>query len=268
MQPDRRFARRVAARTGLGVKFVAKDITLSTLLKGLDGLLDDTFVLKGGTAIARAGYLDSPRFSEDVDLDVHTDLGLRELGREAVQLLEGLESFEISPPRYRGRGLRIDAHFENPFGDRDRIRVEMSLRLAEWLGEVDAKGTLLQSPFTGGDACLLRTYSKNALFARKVHALSGRLDGKDPFDLRGMWRGGIDPEDAVAALKRYTLTEGLSIRNMMTSAEENLLRMAGDLRVVANSTNHFIPRSGRPDWGMVLEDVGSMLSRISEDLST
>ena len=267
MQPDRRSARRVAARTGLGVKFVAKDIVLSAALKGLEDLLDESFVLKGGTAIARAGYLDSPRFSEDIDLDVHTDLGLRELGREAAQLLEGLEDFELSPPRYRGKGLRIDAHFVNPFGDRDRIRLELSPRPIEVLGEVDAKGTLLQSPFTQGDACLLRIYTREALFARKVHALSGRFDGKDPFDLRGLWRGGMDPMDAVVALERYALTDGLVVRGMLVTAEENLGRMAGNIRTVANSTNHFIPRSGRPDWGVLLEDVGSILSRISEGFS-
>jgi predicted nucleotidyltransferase component of viral defense system len=267
MQPDRRFARRVAARTGLGVKFVAKDITLSTMLKGLEGLLDDTFVLKGGTAIARAGYLDSPRFSEDIDLDAHTDLGLRELGRVTARLLEGLERFDLSPPRYRGSGLRIDAHFENPFGDRDRIRVEVSPRPSGGLVDVDAKGTLLQSPFTGGDACLLRTYSREALFARKVHALSARLDGKDPFDLRGMWRGGMEPDDAVVALERYALADRLDARKMLFDAQENLLTMARDLRAVTNSTNHFIPRSGRPDWGAVLEDAGSILARVSEGLS-
>ena len=45
MQPDRRFARRVAARTGLGVKFVAKDTVLSGAMKGLEGLLDETYVM-------------------------------------------------------------------------------------------------------------------------------------------------------------------------------------------------------------------------------
>ena len=257
----------MAARTGLGVKFVAKDISLSTALKGLEGLLDESFVLKGGTAIARAGYLDSPRFSEDIDLDAYTDLGLRELGRVTARLLKGLERFELSPPRYRGGGLRIDAHFANPFGDRDRIRIEVSPRPAEGFVDVDAKGTLLQSPFTGGDACLLRTYSREALFARKVHALSGRLDGKDPFDLRGLWRGGMGPDDAAVALERYALADRLDAKKMLVDAQDNLLTMTRDLRAVANSTNHFIPRSGRPDWGAVLEDVGSMLARVSEGLS-
>lgn len=267
MQPDRRFVRRVAAGTGLGVKFVAKDVTLSAALKGLEGLLDDTFVIKGGTAIARAGYLDSPRFSEDIDLDAYTELGLRELGRMVSVLLEGLAGFEVSTPRYRGGGLRIDALFENPFGDRDRIRLEVSPRPLERHSDVDAKPTLLQSPFTGGEACLLRTYSRAALFVRKVHALSGRLEGKDPFDLRGMWRGGMDPSEGVLALERYTVIEGLDVRKIVAAAGENLERMSGDIRMVANSTNHFIPRSGRPDWGALLEEVGIILERMAGSLS-
>jgi predicted nucleotidyltransferase component of viral defense system len=266
MQSDRRFTRRVAARTGLGVKFVAKDTVLSGALKGLEGLLDETFVMKGGTAIARAGYLDTPRFSEDVDLDIYTGLGLHELGRRFYQLLEGLNDFEISPPRYKGLGLRIDAHYNNAFGDRDRIRIELSPRPADGLDEVEAKQTLLQSPFTAGEASLVNCYSREALFARKVHALSGRFDGKDPFDLRGLWRGGLDPKDGLVALVRYVGIEGLSMSEMMDSADANLRRMATDIKAVTNSTNHYIPRSSRPDWGALLEDVGTIVSTIREGI--
>ena len=266
MQPDRRFARQVAARTGLGLKFVAKDAILSVALKGLEGLLDETYVMKGGTAIARAGYLDTPRFSEDVDLDVYSDLGLRELGNRFSRLLEGLEGFETSPPRYKGLGLRIDAHYTNTFGDRDRIRLELSPRPADMLVEAEAKQTLLQSPFTEGEASLIKCYSRDALFARKVHAISGRFDGKDPFDLRGLWRGGLDPNDALHALIRYTGAEDLSLSGIMDSADGNLRRMQRDIKAVANSTNHFIPRSSRPDWGALLEEVGTILSTVREGI--
>jgi predicted nucleotidyltransferase component of viral defense system len=266
MQSDRRFARQVAARTGLGVKFVAKDTVLSRALKGLEGLLDKTYVMKGGTAIARAGYLDTPRFSEDVDLDIYSDLGLHELGRRFSQLLKGLNDFEISPPRYKGLGVRIDAHFNNTFGDRDRIRIELSPRPADWLDGVEARQTLLQSPFTAGEASLIRCYTREAMFARKVHALSGRFDGKDPFDLRGLWRGGLDPTNRLAVLARYVGNEGRSMSEMMDSADDNLYRMTTDIRAVANSTNHYIPRSSRPDWGALLEDVGTILSTIREGI--
>lgn len=266
MQSDRRFARRVAARTGLGVKFVAKDAVLSEALKGLEGLLDGTYVMKGGTAIARAGYLDTPRFSEDVDLDVYSDLGLRELGLGFARLLEDLEGFEMSPPRYKGSGLRIDAYFTNTFGERDRIRLELSPRPADGLDAVDARQTLLQSPFTAGQASLIKCYTREALFARKVHALSGGFDGKDPFDLRGLWRGGMSPNDAWEALVLYCGKEGLSLSEMMVSADGNLRRMTTDLKAIADATDHYIPRSSRPDWGALLEDVGTIISTIREDI--
>jgi predicted nucleotidyltransferase component of viral defense system len=266
MQPDRRFARQVAARTGLGVKFVAKDVVLSRAMKGLEELLDERYVMKGGTAIARAGYLDTPRFSEDVDLDVYSDLDLRELGSRFSRLIEGLEEFELSPPRYMGLGLRVDAHFNNSFGDRDRIRLELSPRPATGLDAVEARQTLLQSPFTAGEASLIKCYNRRTLFAMKVHALSARFEGKDPFDLRGLWRGGLDPNDGLDALERYVGTEGLSLSEMMDSADNNLRRMTTDIRALANSTNHYIPRSGRPDWGALLEDVGTILSTIREGL--
>jgi predicted nucleotidyltransferase component of viral defense system len=266
MQSDKRFARQVAARTGLGVKFVAKDSVLSGALKGLEGLLDETYVMKGGTAIGRAGYLDTPRFSEDVDLDVYSDLDLHELGRRFSRLLEGLEDFELSPPRYRGLGLRIDAHFNNTFGDRDRIRLELSPRPANWLDGVEVMETLLQSPFTMGEASLIKCYTRGALFARKVHALSGRYDGKDPFDLRGLWRGGIDPNDAMIAFVRYGRNEGLSVSDMMESADDNLRRMTSDIKAVASSTNHYIPRSSRPEWGVLLEDARTIVTFIREGI--
>ena len=264
MQPDRRFARRVAARTGLGVKFVAKDTVLSVALKALEGLLDEGYVMKGGTAIARAGFLDTPRFSEDVDLDVYSDLGLRELGRGFHRLLKGLGDFEISPPRYKGAGLRIDAHYINVLGDRDRIRLELSPRPADGLDGDEVSQTLLQSPFTSGEASLIWCYTREALFARKMHALSGRFDGKDPFDLRGLWRGGMDPSDGLGALVRYVGNESLSMGDLMDSAVDNLHRMRADLKAVANSTNHFIPRSSRPDWGALLEDVGTIVATIRD----
>jgi predicted nucleotidyltransferase component of viral defense system len=250
----------------LGVKFVAKDAVLSGALKGLEGLLDETYVMKGGTTIARAGYLDTPRFSEDVDLDVYSDLDLRELGRRFSRLLEGFGDFELSPPRYRGLGLRIDAHFNNTFGDRDRIRLELSPRPANGLDGVEVMATLLQSPFTAGEASLIKCYTREALFARKVHALSGRYDGKDPFDLRGLWRGGIDPTDAMIALGRYCRNEGLSGSDMMESADDNLRMMTSDIKAVANSTNHYIPRSNRPEWGVLLEEVRTIVSIIREGI--
>jgi predicted nucleotidyltransferase component of viral defense system len=256
----------VAAQTGLGVKFVAKDTVLSGALKGLEGLLDETYVMKGGTAISRAGYLDTPRFSEDVDLDVYSDLDLRGLGRRFSRLLEGLNDLELSPPRYMGSGLRVDAHFNNTFGDRDRIRIELSPRPATGLDGAEARQTLIQSPFTAGEASLIKCYTREALFARKVHALSGRFDGKDPFDLRGLWRGGLDPNDGLVALVRYVGIEGLSMSEMMDSAEDNLRQMTTDIRAVANSTNHYVPRSSRPDWGALLEDVGTIVSTIREGI--
>lgn len=266
MQPDRRFARQVAARFGLGLKFVAKDITLSKVLKGLEALLDERFVLKGGTAIARAAYLDTPRFSEDVDLDVYTDQGLGGIGEQASRVLEGLDSVELTGPRYQGKGLRFDAHFDNIFGERDRVRIELSPRPGDALDGVESPMTLLQSPFTQGGACLLRCYSREGLFAQKLHALSGRIDGKDAFDMRGIWRGGIDPHEASSAFRSYAHLEGLDTEAILAKARDNLGHMSRDLRGVANSTNHFLPRSTRPDWRALLVEVGTLLTTLEETL--
>ncbi len=263
---EQRRIRRISARRGLGLKFISKDITLSSLLKFLESVLDDKYVLKGGTAISRAGYLSSPRFSEDVDMDCFTGEGLREAGRQLHNMLKGLEGFSVKAPRLQRDCLRCDAYFNNHFGDKDRIRIEASPRKGGVPGEEGAAKTLLQSPFTSGEASLLKTYSKVGLFVRKIHALSGRLDGKDVFDLVGMWSSGVSERVVVKEVDAYAKTIGMTGYTLVSDSLGNLEKIAVDIRNAANSTNHFIPRSERPDWGIVIADLRTLLESLMNQL--
>lgn len=251
--------RRISARTGLGLKFVSKDIVLSGLLKSLESVLDPEYVLKGGTAISRSGHLSSPRFSEDVDLDRYGGEGLKEAGKRLYAELKGLDGFSVRSPRLQRDCIRCDAYFGNHFGEKDRIRIEVSPRKGDPPGEEEAARTILQSPFTSGEASLLMTYSKVGLFVRKLHALSGRLDGKDVFDLVGMWTSGISEPEVIREVGPYAEGIGGTGLKLVTGALNNLERMAADIRKFANSANHFIPRSERPEWGIMVADLGSIL---------
>ena len=84
---DEMALRRIAAQTGLGSKFLSKDVYLSQMLAMLEKRLDGRCVLKGGTAIVRGGHLDAPRFSEDVDIDVHTFDPKRDIADEFKVIL-------------------------------------------------------------------------------------------------------------------------------------------------------------------------------------
>lgn len=263
---ERRRIRRLSARTGLGTKFLSKDIFLSGLLKSLESSLDPEYVLKGGTAISRAGHLSSPSFSEDVDMDRYTGEGLKKIGKRLHDVLKRLEGFSVRSPRLQPDCIRCDAYFSNHFGEKDRIRIEVSPRKGDLPGEQEAAKMLLQSPFTSGEASLLMTYSRMALFVRKLHALSGRLDGKDVFDLVGMWTSGISELDVVGEVVRYSEDIGGNGQTIVSGALDNLGRIASDIRTYANSANHFIPRSERPEWGIMVADLGGILERLKGKL--
>lgn len=263
---EQRRIRQLSARTGLGLKFLSKDIFVSGLLKSLESLLDPEYVLKGGTAISRAGHLSSPRFSEDVDLDLYTQEELRKAGERLHATLKDVEGFSVRSPRLQRDCIRCDAYFNNHFGEKDRIRIEVSPRKGDSPAEKEAAKALLQSPFTSGEASLLMTYSKVGLFVRKLHALSGRLDGKDVFDLMGMWTSGVSETEVVRGMESYAEGVGGTGRTLVSGALDNLQTMAADIRMFANSANHFIPRSERPEWGIMVADLGSILERLISKL--
>ena len=263
MEIDRRQIRQISARTGLGLKFVSKDIFLSTALKMLENILDEDYVLKGGTAISRAGYLQTSRFSEDVDFDIFTSEDYDKVIKQTTPLLGELTGFEVKRPRIQPNCLRYDTYFENHFGEKDRIRIDISSKPGDLPDDLAAPKTLLQSPFTSGQASLLRTYSKPELFVRKLYALSNRLDGKDPFDLWGMWVKGIAVDKIYGVLDDYAVSIDSHGSEILSNALQNIERMSSNIRRIANSTSHFIPRSERPDWVILLRDLRDILERVA-----
>ncbi len=253
---EQRAIRRISAGTGLGLKFISKDMFLTEVIKYMEGALDDSFVLKGGTAIARAGYLSNPRFSEDIDLDHYGEKDERTTAAKLFGILKELDDYTVKKPRFQGTSIRCDAYFENHFGEKDRIRVETTSLEDSAPDGGHAPKTLLQSPFTLGKASLLKTYSQEMLFIQKIHALSGRTDGKDVFDLVGMWRKGI----SIERLKDCTDDKWLD--GIIHGALNNLNRMKPDINRIGNSANHFIPRRERPNWKIIVADLETILKDI------
>jgi len=109
----------------------------------------------------------------------------------------------------------------------------------------------------------LRTYSKPKLFVRKVDALSGRLDGKDAFDLWGMWNKGIAVKDVRRSLDGYAKSQRISGEKVIADALRNIEKMSSNVEAVENAASHFIPRSARPNWRLLLADVSRFLDIIA-----
>ena len=251
---EQREIRQISAGTGLGLKFISKDMFLTDTIKYMEGALDDSYVLKGGTAIARADYLYNPRFSEDIDLDHYGEKDEKTTAKKLFDVLKQLDNFTIKKPRFQGASIRCDAYFENHFGEKDKLRIETTSLKDSPPNEDYTPKTMLQSPFTLGKASLLKTYSKEMLFLQKIGALSGRRDGKDVFDLVGMWRKGISKEK----LRKFLEDRD----DIIGDALINLNMMKTDMNIIGNATNHFIPRKERPNWKIMVADLETILKEI------
>ena len=266
MRMDKRAIRRIAGQRGLGTKFLSKDVFLSRILESLQDILDGRCVLKGGTAIVRGGHLDSPRFSEDLDIDVHTSDPKRKIADEFKELLSEVEPFDVDPPRVHRMFIRFDARYRNHFDEKDRIKLEIAPQDPRHLDITDPVPTRLTSPFTDQGTAELLTYSREDLFAMKVVALSGRQNGKDPFDIRGMWRKGLDENAALVKLNRLANLDDVDARAIIDDALDSMEWMSENKVAIVNIASHYIPRSDRPDWGSLLHDVGTIIRRLEGGL--
>lgn len=260
---DEKAIQSISARTGLGLKFLSKDAFLSQMLSALERRLDERCVLKGGTAIVRAGHLDKPRFSEDVDIDVHTRKGMREVADEFVSILTDLEPFDVETPRIHNVFIRFDARYINHFDEKDRIKIELAPKDPIQLDWNHPMVTTLQSPFTAGAPARILTFSREDLFAMKIMALSGRQNGKDPFDIRGMWRMGVDEDLVIRSLVKLAASEDASLHDMVSDSLESLDWMSNNTWEVINIANHYIPNRKGLDWGIVFEEVRTIITRLS-----
>ncbi len=260
---DEKKIRRISARTGLGLKFLSKDVFLSQMLSLLKRRLDERCVLKGGTAIVRAGHLDAPRFSEDVDIDVHTKKGMRAVADEFIAVLTDMGPFDIETPRIHRVFIRFDARYINHFDEKDRIKIEIAPKDPVQLGWYHPLVTSLRSPFTEGVPAKLLTYSREDLFVMKIMALSDRQNGKDPFDIRGMWRMGVDEDLVIRSLVKMAAREDASLHDIINDTIDSLDWMSDNTWDVMNIASHYIPRNERPDWGIVLEEVRTIIARFA-----
>ena len=256
---DPELLRYLAAKSGLGRKYLSKDERISMLLGEIRTRFPDV-VLKGGTALNRAYLAKSGacRFSEDIDLDFISKRPLPEKIASITDRMKTIPGFEIDGPHLLHRTIRFDCKYINEFEDRDRVMAEFYLTRSRAVKILDA---LVASPFIETHPTLFTLYSLEDLLARKMIALYNRGEGKDLYDVFYCLEEKIDR----AAFDRALAMAEESYKIRPGSFPGDLIDKLHELRknavYIGNSTNHFIPRTRRPDWRTFIDTLSQNLER-------
>ncbi len=261
---DVELLRIIAARTGLGLKFLSKEDKLSRILAQLSDWSGLALVLKGGTALNRVFLGDVSRFSEDLDIDVIGRMSLQEKVGELKKRVSSLEGFDLKGPRMLHNTARFDAYYINEFGDKDRVMLEFYLSHQKAIAVQPIKSQLLHSRFVETSPAIFPCYSFEDLVARKFVALYRRNIGKDIYDLYHALALPIETSVLSKALKGlfkfYHIREDLKGFYQGLLAKKDVLMEEATL--IGNSANHYIPRSLRPEWRVLISSLWERLAEV------
>ncbi|MBI2138819.1 nucleotidyl transferase AbiEii/AbiGii toxin family protein [Candidatus Woesearchaeota archaeon] len=226
--------RRLAAKEELSLNYLAKDEMISRMLFHLQS--HGCLILKGGTAISRV-YLASRRFSENIDFDMVWEGVFQGAVNKVKGMLSGIKDFSCEPPRLTKGLIRIDAFFLNPLQSRDRIMVEFApLKKASHYSK-----KIVNYGFVPHPSALMNVYDIEEMVDQKVDCILSRKEGEDFFDLFHL----LDVPHKEVSLT--AAEKGSLLRRLSLSEKE--------IKAVANVTNHYLPRGGRPNWGIFLEEL-------------
>jgi predicted nucleotidyltransferase component of viral defense system len=256
---DPELLRYLAAKSGLGIKYLSKDEKISILLGELRTRFPDV-VMKGGTAINRAYLARSgvSRFSEDIDLDFISKRPLFEKISSISERMKTITAFEIDGPHILHLTLRFDCQYTNEFGDKDRIMAEFYLTKTRAVKTLDA---LVSSPFIETHPTIFTIYSLEDLLARKLLALYNRGEGKDMYDVFYLLKEKIDCAAFDKALAFMQENYRINSNSFSKDLIDKMHILKKNATYIGNSTNHFIPRQQRPDWRTFIDSLIEDLDR-------
>ena len=256
---DPELLRYLAAKSGLGLKYLSKDEKISILLGEIRTRFPDV-VMKGGTALNRAYLAKSGacRFSEDIDLDFISKNPLEKKIASITNRIKTIPDFDITGPYLLHRTVRFDCHYTNEFGDRDRIMAEFYLTKTHAVKTLDA---LVASPFIETHPTIFTIYSLEDLFAQKLIALYNRGEGKDIYDVFYILDEKIDRAAFDQALAFMVAGYKIKTESFPKDLIKKLQALQKNAAYIGNSTNHFIPRQRRPDWRTFIDSLIQNLER-------
>ncbi|MBP1912383.1 nucleotidyl transferase AbiEii/AbiGii toxin family protein [Thermococcus stetteri] len=263
---DEEMLRYLAAKTGLSRNYIAKEEKISYLLSQLWEIFGEKAILKGGTALNRVylARIGAARFSEDIDID-YFDGDLSTAAEEIKEGMELIEGFDVKGPRVLHRTFRFDCYYMNPLGNRDRVKVEFYLSRPPYIG---ARVELVKSPFVGEYPTMFRVYSFEDLLAKKLAALYNRTEGKDIYDSFHALNIEFDKNKLENALKLTLEFYHINTGDFLKSLVEKLDYAKKNARYLGNSTNHFIPKSLRPNWVEIIESLKLRIEELSQVFSS
>jgi uncharacterized protein len=250
-----------AAKTGLGIKYLAKEERISLLLQQLHERFGESIVLKGGTALNR-GYLqssDKGRFSEDIDLDYAKHQSLDTKITFIRKEMQTIQEFSVSSPRLLHQTARFDCRYTNQLNEQDRVQVEFYL--SERPPSRPPRTMLLQSQYAPSQATLFSVYSLEELLAMKLVTLYRRSEGKDIYDVFY----GLDLDfnksevmEICADLLAY-YHEKKTYEEFVQALLDKVAELQRNAKDIGNSTNHFIPTRLRPNWPIFIATLSEKI---------
>jgi len=265
VEMDETTLRALSAKAGLSMQFVNKETKLFEALSRILSANTETkldLVLKGGTALNKAYFQGSQRFSEDIDLDYFSEDPKKQKIENLKRLVNSLEGFEITGPWVFKNTIRFQLNYKF-LGLPDHVRVEFAINkpliTANPIAKVD-----ISSDITGNTLFGVPCYSLDDLVARKFNALRERTQGKDIWDCAHAIPKTKDLKKAIGyALK----AEGndIGVKEALDGAIASLKKV--DYIKIRKLTNQYIPLEIRPrDWRGFMPTLIHEIEKLKDQL--
>ncbi|WP_228359811.1 nucleotidyl transferase AbiEii/AbiGii toxin family protein [Thermococcus sibiricus] len=122
----------------------------------------------------------------------------------------------------------------------------------------------MKSPFLDSYPTMFRVYSLEDLLAKKVVALYSRMEGKDIYDVFHALNLDLEVDKFLKALElnlRFYRIEG----DFWSELIDKLAQAKENARQIGNSTNHFIPKTLRPNWEELIESLRFRMRKFSSE---
>ena len=256
MELNLELCRTAAIQFGLPLQYVVKEFHVFDILSQITAATAPSkdFVFKGGTALNKAYFGKTQRFSEDLDFDLDAT-GLASVRSFSRTLSEKISGYETGEFRRVGDTIQFSCGYDNLLGGRDHVRVDIAAKKALTSRPLAIRPAT--SEFTGRFVTGFYTYSVEDLVARKLHALCTRAEGKDFFDVHnGLPLCGVMEKALAKMLESEESPE--TPREFIRKTAKAVKK--ADPSKLKNLTNPFIPTPVRPkDWGELKNDLVAKL---------
>lgn len=254
--------RSIARDEKMGAAVVEKDYALTWLLKGFylkESQLRKNFVLKGGTAIRKAYFLGTWRFSEDLDFTVtggDTDAEVIKSNMQDIldmltaesAIAYSIHSFHANPGAVIG-----SIRFQGPLNYPNKIKLDISL--SEKMALKPEKRTV-KSDFPDLHDFQILAYSLNEILTEKLRSIMQRGYSRDYYDVwRLMRESKFDRETIKNLLVRKCELKGIEYQPELFFDNERL----------DDASDHWIAGLGHlmkevPDFDKVVSELEEMLA--------